>query len=280
MKLYLNTTDWGKIDAAAQKATAKRTVRRILALLCTVFLVPALSESVFLPDADGENVKPDLIIDKDDRTVIEAPEFYPYSCVAFLDVICECGCGWECSGSVVGNGHTVLTAAHSVYCPQHSAPAESVIFYFGYHSYQKNLYRYDGAWSFDAGTSFDTHEYSFQNDWAIIHLEEDVGSITGILETVFEPDDRADSESVYQILGYSDGRLYMDYGPLEIIDETLFEYGMDQDFGASGGPILNGQNQVVGIIIGHREEEDGTKRNVGYRLTAELLEMIHEGDIP
>lgn len=230
------------------------------------------------PAARAESVIPDLIIDKDDRMIIDNSESYPYSCVAYMDVICECGCGWESSGFVVGNGRTVLTAAHSVYCTSHSAPAESIILYFGYQNYHRNLLRYDGEWSFIAGTTFDTHEYQFSNDWAVIRLAEDIGGLTGMLETASDNTPAADSTATYRIMGYSGGKLYMDSGSLKMMDDDHFEYTMDQESGESGGPILDEQNRVVGIIIGHKEEDDGTKQNVGYRLTPEILDIIHSPD--
>ena len=239
------------------------------------------------PDAAGEDapspeagkkvyIYPNLIINGDDRMVVSNPESFPFSCITFMDVICQCGCGWECSGSLVGNGHTVLTAAHCVYCAEHSAPAESIIFYFGYHSYHKNLCRYDGHWSLFAGTTFETHEYSFQDDWAVIRLDEDVGSQTGFLQPLCGISEEEALSPANRILGYSAGALYMDQGLLQLMDETHFLYAMDQDSGASGGPILNQENQIIGIVIGHLEEDDGSQYNVGHRLTPEILGVIEE----
>ena len=219
---------------------------------------------------------PNLIIHGDDRTAVEQPDIYPYSAVAYMDVICECGCGWECSGTAVENSHTILTAAHSVYCSEHSSSAESIVFYFGYHNYRQNLYRYDGKWSFTSGTTFPAHEYSFVNDWAVIRLDEELDSrIIPLPPAAGTGPQAAGAPPFYRILGYSGGKLYADSGPLTIMDDTHFEYAMDQDTGASGGPILTESGPGVGIIIGHREEDDGTKMNVGYRLTPEILDAIH-----
>ena len=214
-----------------------------------------------------DQIRPMSIIGKDDRETILNLAEYPFSAVAFMDVVCECGCGWECSGTVAGANDMILTAAHSVVCPEHSSPAETIVFYFGYESYRKNLLRYDGNWMALVGNWFEDHTYSFEEDWAVIRLEESVGESVGCLEPAWDPSLGAEDNSPVSILGYSDGTLYRDYGNLTDLDPGHYAYTMDHDTGASGGPILDSKNRVVGIIIGHIIEDDETERNVGIKLT-------------
>lgn len=231
-----------------------------------------------LSDLSSREV-PNMIIDRDDRSPVSSPDKLPYRCVTFLDVICECGCGWEASGVVVENGHTVLTAAHCVYCTEHAAPAESIIIYCGYLNHHQYVCRYDEGWSIITGTTFEKKEYSFEDDWAVISLAQDVGEITGALEPVIRETNDESGKEESRVVGYSDGVLYEDYGSIQVMDETHYKYTMDQASGASGGPILNKDNQVTGIAIGYQIEDDGTAFNVGYRLTPEILQAIR-GDYP
>ena len=219
---------------------------------------------------------PTTIIGSDDREVVSDVTVSPYSAVAFLDVVCECGCGWECSGFLVGQPNIVITSAHSLVCSKHSKPAETLILYFGYESYRKNMYRYDGPWTALVGNHFSDHEYSFQEDWGIIRLEENVGDQVGYLIPNWNSTEKLDDGNPAVILGYSDGVLYQDEGDISIMDDTHFQYTLDQDAGTSGGPILSEDNHVVGIIIGHQEEDDGTQSNVGLRMTQKLHEAFDE----
>ena len=219
---------------------------------------------------------PLTIINTDDRVRISEPGNFPYGAIAFMDVICECGCGWECSGFLAGQPNIVLTSAHSIICPDHSAPAESIILYFGFESYKKYTCRYDGPWKIWAGNDFSSHEYSFQGDWGLILLEENVGDQVGYLDIKWETITNSESIQSAEIVGYSGGELYSDKGRLLVMDESHYQYQMDQDTGSSGGPIWNDQKQVVGIVIGHQENDDGIQSNIGIMLTEELHKRYEE----
>lgn len=82
----------------------------ILLLISAVFGCLAFS----VAQAETMELRPLTIIGKDDRQPIDNVEDFPYCSVAFMDVICTCGCGWECSGSLIGPD-VVLTAAHSLF---------------------------------------------------------------------------------------------------------------------------------------------------------------------
>ena len=242
--------------------------RMILLLISVVFGCLAFSAA----QAETMELRPLTIIGKDDRQPIDNVEDYPYCSVAFMDVICTCGCGWECSGSLIGPD-VVLTAAHSLVCTDHAAPAEAVIVYFGYKNYKTYEYRYDGPWTAYVGNMFTNHEYTFENDWGVLFLDEKPGEQIKCL--TLNPDTKTDSDQSdnFSIIGYSDGTLYVDQGPLLTVDDARFQYTMDQDFGASGGPILDDGKQVCGIIIGHQEDDDGSQSNIGLTLSSEIMDV-------
>lgn len=252
--------------------------RMILLLISVAFGCLAFSAA----QAETMELRPLTIIGKDDRQPIDNVEDYPYCSVAFMDVICTCGCGWECSGSLVGTD-VVLTAAHSLVCTDHAAPAESVIVYFGYKNYKTYAYRYDGPWTAYVGNMFTNHEYTFENDWGVLLLDESPGDWIGCLS--LNPNDKTDtvSNETYSIIGYSNGILFKDQGPLITMDQTHLQYVMDQDFGSSGGPILDEDNRVCGIIIGHQEDDDGRESNVGLIVSSEIMNtcmtLIQHSDI-
>ena len=231
--------------------------------------------SILPSGADGGMVfTPCLVIGQDNRAVIENVSEFPYGAVAFMDVICECGCGWECSGVLAGRPDTVFTAAHCVVCSEHSSPAESIIFYFGYQGFRQYMIRYDKTWRLKTGTLFEDYEYSFQNDWAMIRLDENIGDQVGFLEPDWENAGQDAPQENVRIIGYSEQALYQDTGNIRIMDPEHYAYTMDQVGGESGGPILNDANQMIGIIIGHQIDDDGTESNVGHRLTEEMKEAF------
>ncbi len=76
--------------------------------------------------------------------------------------------------------------------------------------------------------------------------------------------------------------LYIGYKTITM-DQTHLQYVMDQDFGSSGGPILDEDSRVCGIIIGHQEDDDGRESNVGLIVSSEIMNtcmtLIQHSDI-
>ena len=225
----------------------------------------------------GKNhFQPKKIIGQDDRIQIENTEKFPYGAVAFMDVICACGCGWECTGTIAGKPNIILTAAHALVCADHGESAESIIFYFGYRNHRQYRLRYDGNWKAWAGNDYLDHEYSFQEDWGLVLLDEPIGEQVGCLEILWPEDNSTFSAQTASIVGYSDGTLYADQGDLRFMEPEHFQYKMDQDSGASGGPILDENNRVIGVVIGHQTDDDGDQSNVGLMLTKALRDAYEE----
>lgn len=217
-----------------------------------------------------KNFQPNKIIGQDDRIKIEDIEAFPYGAVAFMDVICACGCGWECTGTVAGKPNIILTAAHALVCADHGEKVESIIFYFGYQNHRQYRLRYDGNWKAWVGNDYADCEYSFQEDWGLVLLDEPLGEQVGCLEILWPEENSAIPAQTASIVGYSDGILFADKGDLCFMEPEYYQYKMDQDSGASGGPILDENNRIIGVVIGHQTDDDGVQSNVGLMLTKAL----------
>ncbi len=236
-----------------------------------------------LPDIHVKGFIPNAlkraVIGADDRIQVNDTEKYPFSAIASMKVTLDCGHEWECSGFMIGKNF-LLTAAHCVVCPTHSAHASHILFYFGYNSEGSYLYQYDGPWNAVTGTEFPSG-YDFNamsEDWCIIRLDQNVGEQTGWLDFSVASDSEIGSRR-YLAAGYRDGKLKYASGTAEVYDPRLMTFDADQVQGNSGGPLLlsfadqDTVCSVDGIIIA---ENVDLQTNIGRRIDWNIWNSLLE----
>ena len=216
------------------------------------------------------------IIGRDDRITISNVKEFPYSAIAYLDVQAECGCRWTASGFVGGKPDVIITAAHCLVCTDHGKWADRLNIYFGYKSKSNYMYKYSGGWEAWVGNIFPNHEYSIDNDWGVIKVNENIAGKVGGFGTVFGMSDQETKSTHVVVAGYRDAKLRKDSGYLEILDKDHTYFYMDEVSGNSGGPIFTEDGYAVGIIIAENVKNGVGIFNVGYRLTGEIWNKIHE----
>ena len=259
--------------------------RIVLTLICALLLMPAAwaeedNEGTVIviddwtatedaaPEASTEEdpFVPDTVdravFNADGRVTVFNPAAYPYSAIAYMDIVGTCGDHWSGTGFMVGKNR-LLTASHCLVCSDHSAWAKTIDFYFGYKSRRNYLYRYSGRWTAWAGNLFKDRSYTTQNDFGCIRLKKNVGDTTGWLGAYWNrPDSAIESDYLY-VAGYRDGMLKYDSGWAKVLDDTHMSYTIDAVAGNSGGPVFTWDNYCVGIHIA-----ESKRFNIGYRLTS------------
>lgn len=209
------------------------------------------------------------VIGADNRVTVSDPSQYPYSAIALMDVEGECSCHWNGTGFMVGPDGVLLTAAHCVYCPEHSKQARKITFYFGYKSSKNYLYKYTGGWTGYVGNTFAGREYSIEKDYAVIKLDKSVVNNTGRFGARWGVGDVELQTTYVTVAGYRDGKLRYDAGYMDVYDNDHSVFLMDMVGGNSGGPIYDSNYYAIGIIIADGTDRYGTV-NIGYRLTNEV----------
>lgn len=230
-------------------------------------------EEVIINGYAPENVDK-VIIGKDDRVTVSQTSEYPYSAIANMKVVGECGDTWECSGFMVGK-NCMLTAAHCMICPEHRKWAKNVIFYFGYKSNSNYLYKYTGGWVACAGTSFPNYKYDKEamfEDWCYVMFDQNIGDKTGWFGMQFCKDSEIDGYS-YIAAGYRDNKLKYCWGNTYVGNDQVFAFDADDVPGNSGGPVFSGDGYAIGIIAAESEE---SQINFGRRITKNLWKWMQE----
>lgn len=154
------------------------------------------------------------------------------------------------SGTMIGPD-TVLTAAHNVY---HDGKwAEKVVVapaMSGPNDFSKGLYVTKEFYMFE-GYKTATDDDRQQYDTAILKLPSAIDESIGYLNV-------SDSLSIgqhIQVGGYPSvsnhkkGYQYRMYGTVSDIDENVFHYEVDTEGGQSGGPVLDDQQNIVGVHV-------------------------------
>ena len=217
------------------------------------------------------------IIGTDNRVTVSNPAQWPYSAIAMLDVVGECGDKWQGTGFLVGDTGLFLTAAHCLVCTKHAKWAKNIKFCFGYKSSKNIYYKYTGRWDAWAGNIFSGREYSIQKDYAVVKIDKKVPKKVGYFGAYWADSDAAIQNYYSYVAGYRDGKLRYDSGFLQVLDSDHVQFMMDEVGGNSGGPIYTSDGYAIGIIIAETQDRYGTVlHNIGYRLTYELWKKADE----
>ncbi len=217
------------------------------------------------------------VIGADNRVTVSNPSQWPYSAIALMDVTGECGDHWNGTGFLVGDTGIFLTAAHCLYCPEHSKPAKNIKFYFGYKSSKNIYYKYTGDWKGYVGNTFSGKEYTIYKDYGVVKIDKKVPKKVGWFGAYWADSDKDIQKYYAYVAGYRDGKLRYDSGYLNVLDSDHVQFTMDEVAGNSGGPIYTSDGYAIGIIIAETTNQYGTPiYNVGYRLTHELWQRVEE----
>ncbi|MDI9521563.1 MAG: trypsin-like serine protease [Bacillota bacterium] len=235
-----------------------------------------ITEPAVVSEGFAPNELEKAIIGRDDRVQINAPGQYPFSAIANMKVTGACKCKWECTGFMVSRNF-LMTAAHCMICPEHNKWAKKVTFYFGYKSSKNYLYKYTGGWTGLAGTDFPNYRYdntTMNHDWCYLKLSKNVGDKTGWMGIRFASDSEINS-GYFQVAGYRDNKLKMDWGNGYAENINLMTYDADDVQGNSGGPVYDFDNYAVAIIAA---ESNNPPINIGRRITTTIYKyMVGDG---
>lgn len=207
----------------------------------------------------------DSIIGIDDRYPVVDTTVAPYQSVVMLRSTFSERINYG-TGVVVGKD-TILTAAHNVYDADKGTWASSVIAYPAksgatepYGSYEASDYYMFRAYQTNGGLA--------DSDMAVIKIK---NPLPAFIDHLVPMTGVNVGESV-QMPGYPYrfvGMMYTMFAPVTIVESNLMAYTVDTESGQSGSPVLNSQNQIVGIhILGN------TDYNIARRITDEVLTMI------
>jgi V8-like Glu-specific endopeptidase len=202
---------------------------------------------------------------------------YPNNCTVYIQVEWDDGSFTRGSGAMVGR-NDVLTAAHVVYDPEHTAV-------------DIDIYpAYDGAagpWGSFTSGEWQTNYYTVGNadntisredaawDLAVIGIDDPMGDRTGWYGMRSHQ-----GSGTYEIMGYPAEQgtaLTADSGYVNFANGVYDISDIYYNFGSSGGPILNANNEVCGVV----STKGGEVASWGARIDDEwntLMQWMSEND--
>lgn len=169
--------------------------------------------------------------------------------------------------------HVALTAAHCIWDMYDNDykftdwvvyPGCNDGFYYGTKCGWVQVY-YSSKW-------FETHSYKY--DWAICELGYNVGNEVGWVQVTCYPNNVGLLARNVTNLGYIESGLdqYESKGRVISVFTDDYRTSASSVPGFSGGPILNSDNNLIGIIHG----TDNLGQTIGVRITEDLIYLIKE----
>ena len=177
---------------------------------------------------------------------------YPYSTIAQLNTVYECGCKRTGSGVMVGR-RGLLTAAHLLICPYHSRWAKSIQFKFGIKNSRDCLYTYTGGYEMTVYDTFKqsngTVKYDSKNDIGYVVFDKNVGNTTGWMGT-YAPSDYDLSDERFHFMGYRSGTLTEDWMFVTPQKNNMFTFRRNPYDSLRGAPIFVWDEGAYPSVLG------------------------------
>lgn len=235
------------------------------------------SEEV-LPESEVDDTEDVLegIVGKDDQYRVTTTTVDPYRKIVRLELTFG-------RDSYVGSGtmispDTIITAAHNVYDYPTKKWADEIVVYPAQNGEEKPYGRYTAKVFYTMRDYTTTSEKLVRraNDIALIKLDAPVDAAVGALPV----SQNIRPTSRIQVAGYPAATeskrsyLYTMFGGLVDLTENWIEYTIDTEGGQSGGPVLNEQNEIVGVHIVGRKRDGEYYQNAARRVKDDTFRMI------
>jgi glutamyl endopeptidase len=244
---------------------------RCLMMLTFIITLLILPTSSFASNVENDTlVTPYIIIGDDDRTKVVNTVEKPYSAISFLFSLDS-----MCTGTLIDEDK-VLTAAHCVYNKDTKKYFRDNSVYPGVHNDEFPFESSDSIEYFVPKQYIQSGNPRF--DYAIIKLEYPIGKDIELLKL---KQVKKAVETSIRIVGYPEDKLvetgvvsqYEMQGKVWSEDPFTLYYDLDTTAGQSGAPILNENNEIIGIHIGNYRTNG---LNGGVKVTKEMETFIKE----
>lgn len=235
---------------------------------------------------------PRNIFGEDTRYKVIDTTVYPYSTIGRIDFLYPYDNTTNYGTMTMIGDNIAITAAHCVYDDTLGGLFQNLTVRPGFYA-GNNPFGYCGVETiYIAQEYLDTHastdqsiiNESYNYDWAILVLSENLGNNSGWLSVVRTDNYLELFNKNIRIIGYPKYVLgintytnwlyqYMDYGVIDSAYSARVEYTLDTSTGQSGAPILNLANDVIGV---HGGTIYGGQSNRGIWITQYVFNNVLE----
>lgn len=229
--------------------------------------------SVSIPDFSNPSIETQSIIDDDGRTLVSNTQQFPYSAIVHLEIhfglITKLGTGFLVDDNIV------VTAGHCLY-DRELGWATLITVRPGRDGSLSIPYGLATSKRLSVATSWYEH-YDTNYDWGAIALN--VGLIGNPGHFIMRSVDNIDLPMTATICGYpgqmgssifNNYKQYEMSGEIHAYNDYRYIYTIDTSGGQSGAPILNSNNEVIGI-----HTTGSSVYNYGIRITPNVLYYLN-----